>query len=71
MWRVGPYSQACSIKANRGGNTMNTNLSAVIATERHERLISDASEYRRSASAKTPRRHRFAALVKDLAAASL
>jgi hypothetical protein len=50
---------------------MNTNLSAIIATERHERLISDASEYRRTASRKTPRRHRFAALVKDLAAASL
>ena len=50
---------------------MNTNLSAAIATERHERLISDASEYRRSASRHISRRHRFAALVKDLAAASL
>jgi hypothetical protein len=50
---------------------MNTNLSAIIATERHERLVSDASEYRRSASRKSPRRHRFAALVKDLAATSL
>ena len=50
---------------------MNTNLSAIIATERHERLISDASEYRRSASAKSARRHRFTAFVKDHAAASL
>jgi hypothetical protein len=53
---------------------MNTNLSAALATERHEQLISDASQYRRGASShqpKTSRRNRFAALVKDLAAASL
>jgi hypothetical protein len=53
---------------------MNTSLSTVIATERHERLVSDASEYRRGASVhhpKTARRSRFSALVKDLVAASL
>jgi hypothetical protein len=53
---------------------MNTSLSTVIATERHDRLVSDAAEYRRSASAhqpKTARHSRFSALVKDLVAASL
>ena len=53
---------------------MNANLTAAIAAERHERLISDAAQYRRSASVhqpKTARRSRFSALVKDLVAASL
>ena len=53
---------------------MNTNFNTVIATERHERLVSDAAQYRRSASVhqpKTARRSRFSALVKDLVAASL
>ena len=57
---------------------MNSNLAASIATERHERLISDAAAFRRSNSSRSAakstrssRRHRVAALVKDLVAASL
>jgi hypothetical protein len=53
---------------------MYNDLTAAAATERQERLIREAAEYRRSGASHQPkstRRHRFAALVKDLAAASL
>jgi hypothetical protein len=53
---------------------MNTNLSSTIATERHQRLVDEASAYRRGnprGQHNAHRRHRVAAFLKDLAAASL
>jgi hypothetical protein len=53
---------------------MNASLTAAAATERQERLISEAAEHRRSTrnhDRKSSRRSRFSALVKDLVAASL
>ncbi len=53
---------------------MNTNLTTTIATERNQRLADQATEYRRDNTNRrqsTHRRHRVAAFLKDLAAASL
>lgn len=53
---------------------MNTDLASAIATERHHRLVVDADEYRRShrtPAHKHTRLGRVAALIKDLASASL
>jgi hypothetical protein len=61
---------------------MNANLSAVIATDRHERYISDAAEYRRSRTGRSQksgesrrsapsRRRRVSAFLKELSAAAL
>ncbi len=52
---------------------MNANLTSTIATERHQRLIDEAAAYRRSTTGRrhgSNRRHRVAAFLKDLAAAS-
>jgi len=58
---------------------MNTNITAVIATERHQRYAAEAAQHRssrrnRPARAQRPARqhsHRVSAFFKDLAAASL
>ena len=61
---------------------MNTNLSAVIATDRHDRYIRDAAEHRstrtgraqKSGESRRPapsRRHRISSFFKVLAAAAL
>ena len=58
---------------------MNTNLTAVIAAERHQRYTAQAAQYRssrrnRPARPQRPTRqhsHRVSAFFKDLAAASL
>ncbi len=56
---------------------MNTNLSAAIATERHQRLVDEAAAYRRGnrrshkASHANHRHTRVTAFLKDLASASL
>jgi len=57
---------------------MNTTFTTVIATERHQRQIADAAEYRRSRTARSTKAqpvrrhgHRVSGFFKDLAAASL
>lgn len=53
---------------------MNTDLASAIATERHHQFVVEADEYRRShrtPDRKRTRLGRMAALIKDLASASL
>jgi hypothetical protein len=58
---------------------MNANLTAVIATERQQRYTAEATEYRRSRTARAAkvqrptrrRSHRVSTFFKDLATASL
>ncbi len=53
---------------------MNVDLSIAIAGERHNRLVNEAAEFRRSRSTRPRnqgRPHRVAAFLKDLAAAAL
>jgi len=57
---------------------MNTTFTTVIATERQQRHIAEAAEYRRSRAARSTKAqpvrrhsHRISGFFKDLAAASL
>jgi hypothetical protein len=63
------------IKETAEEDKMNANLNATIATERHDRLVTEAAEYRRSTFSRRGKVRRargsVASFLKDVVAASL